>query len=318
MEIIKGLSKIKKYRYPVVALGTFDGVHRGHQVIIKEAVKRAKQKNGTSMVVTFEPLPKQLFDISCQPLLLTSLDTKIKYFKILAPEILVILDFNTSLAQMTAKEFMEDVLVKKIGLKEIMVGENYRFGKNREGDVDFLKKNTGPYHFLLKCIPVLKIGKEIISSTHIRTLIKEGQIEKAQQFLGHPYKINGKVIGGERVGRVLAYPTANIQYNQGQILPLGVFIVWVKIGRKSYKGICNIGHRPTFREYHQINSLPRVEVHLLDFKKNIYNKKIEIILIKKIRSERKFADEQALKCQIKNDERLARRYLKSGNFSCKK
>jgi len=303
MKVIYGLSKIKKYKKPVIALGIFDGVHRGHQRILKAVVGKAKRIKGTSMVVTFWPDPHKQESIY-------SLEHRLRLIESNGIEICIVIKFNKKFCGTSAEDFVRDILVNKIGARYVYVGRNFRFGKHAGGNFKTLNRLSRTYDFKLKLFDIIKINNKPISSTYIRRLITRGELNSAGKLLSRPVSVLGTVIKGSSLATRLGFPTANINPHH-EVLPTpGIYAVLVIFDNKKFKGVCYIGTRPTFSRQ---GGIPRryvggkqqnqkhVEVHIFNFKKDIYGKYLEIQFIKKIRDDRKFNSAQDLVQQIKKD-----------------
>lgn len=303
---IKEISRPKESS--VITVGIFDGVHRGHAYIIKKLVKNAKKTKRKSAVVTFHPHPfSSLYPKKIIPLL-SSLDHRLRLFEKLDVDIALVVGFNKTISLMSPENFVKNILVKKLGMKEMLVGEDFVFGKKRGGDIKLLKKLSKKYNFKVKKIKLLKKKRKKISSTYIRSLILKGRIKESSALLARPVSILGTVKGGTRTGRVLGFPTANVDPHHEAIPPSGVYAVYAKLEGRKYCGILNIGFRPTFHPMHYAPE-PSIEVHILDFNKIIYNKDIEIIFVKRLRPEKKFNDMGTLKKRIAKDILRARKIL---------
>mgnify|MGYP001574225166 CR=1 FL=1 len=290
MKVIYGLSKIKKYKKPVIALGVFDGVHRGHRRILKAVVDKAKQIKGTSMVVTFWPDPhreKSLY----------SLEHRLKLMESIGIEVCIVIKFNKEFSIISAEDFIRDILVNKIGAQYIYVGRNFRFGKQARGDFKTLDKVSHIYNFKLKLFDIIKINNQPISSTYIRRLITKGKLNTARKLLSRPVSVLGTVIKGTSLAGRLGFPTANIDPHHEVLPPSGIYAVSVIFNHKNFQGVCYIGSKPTLKR--QIEK--HIEVYIFNFRKNIYGKYLEIQFIKKIREERKFSSLESLAQQVKKD-----------------
>lgn len=313
MKIVRGLRGIKKLakRSSVVTIGVFDGLHIGHKEIIEMVVKRAKKLNLKSVVLTFDPHPlKVLHSTSWIPSLL-SLNHRIKLIEELGVDFLAVLNFTKTISNLSPEKFVKDILISKIGVKEIYVGENFYFGKGAEAGTDALKGLAERFGFGAEIVKPIRIGKDIVSSSLIRKLIMSGDIEKASKFLGRPMSILGTVVSGSRLARVLGYPTANINPHHEAIPPSGVYAVLARLKNRVFKGVLNIGTRPTF--YSPRDPEPTIEVHIFDFDERIYGKEIEILFIEKLRDEAKFKNRDELIEQIRKDEKLARAILREAS-----
>lgn len=300
MKVIFGFDKVKRLNKPVVALGVFDGVHRGHIRILKNAARKAYAIGGKSVVVTFWPHPQKEES-------LYSLEHRIKQIASIGIDICIVVNFSSSFSKISAKDFIKDYLFKKIHPCYVYVGRNFRFGKNAAGDFRILKELAKAYGFKLRIFNVVKIRRRPISSTYIRYLIKNGKLSYAQSLLGKPVTVFGTVIKGISLGRKLGFPTANIDPHHEVIPPVGVYAVRIMYDSKRLDGVCNIGVKPTF--FFNKTSNPDVELHIINFRDNLYRKDLEIQFIKKIRNEKKFSSPGVFKEQIKKDIKLAKSIL---------
>ncbi len=279
-----------------LALGFFDGVHLAHQKVIVSAVDFAKKNNTKSAVITFKEHPLCYLKNFSANYILTRSDSY-KIIENLGIDYLFELDFS-KISSLSAKEYLENILVKYFKPAGIFTGFNHTFGANREGNSDFLKKFQKVYNYEYHEVPAIIINNKIISSSAIRNYIKKGELENANLMLGQEFKISGRVIEGNKIGRTIGFPTANIIYPQNIIqMPYGAYFVKVSLNNKIYSGIANYGVRPTIDK--DLRSL--IEVNVFDFDNNIYNENIEIFFIKFIRPEQKFIDLDKLKEQIEKD-----------------
>lgn len=300
MRVICGINKIKKFKKPVAALGVFDGVHRGHQRILKAAVDKARSIKGTSMAVTFWPDPhreKSLY----------SLEHRLRLIEGLGIDVCIVIRFSEAFSRISAEDFVKNILVKKIGARYVYVGKNFRFGRKGEGDSKTLFSLSRSYNFKLKAFDMVKINGKPISSTYIRGLITDGKINTAAKLLARPVSVLGTVIKGTSLATKLGFPTANIDPHHEVLPPSGIYAALIIYNNKKFKGACYIGRRPTLtkgRDKH-------IEVHIFNFKKNIYGKDLEIWFIKKIRDDKRFGSLESLASQIKKDVFSARQILAS-------
>ena len=299
---IKDINFIEKNRY--VALGVFDGIHLGHRDLIESAVNKAKKNNGLSIVVTFEPHPDRIIFPKNHILHITTLQEKIEIIGTMEVDILFILKFGVWIKNMQPKVFILRILNEKLRANEIFVGFNYKFGFNGKGDTKFLKKYEKLYNYKSNIIKAKTINGKIISSTLIKKYIKNGNIKEAVKLLGHQYSISGKVITGKNIGtNVMKIPTANLMVHEEKIIPgNGVYFTKVIVENKRYYGLMNVGIRPTF------NGKDRsIEVHVMDFDKNIYEQDITCHVLDKIRDEKYFDSVEGLRKQIIQDISIARK-----------
>lgn len=309
MKVIYGLNRIKKFKKPVVALGVFDGVHRGHTHILRSALRTAKRIKGTSIALTFNPHPQKEDS-------LYSLEHRLRLIDKLGIDICIVINFNRTFSRILAEDFIKDILVTKINARYICVGKNFRFGKGAKGDLRLLYKLSDIYNFKLKIFDVIKINHRPISSTYIRRLITKGYLEAAKRLLSRPVSILGTVIKGASLAKRLGFPTANINPHHEVLPPSGVYAAKVVLNNKKLDGICYIGTKPTFSRQSGIpqnagedEESKRIEAYIFNFNKNIYGRYLEIQFIKKIRGEQRFESHQALVEQVQKDIIAARRIL---------
>jgi len=307
MKVISSLEDIKEpFAYAVITVGNFDGVHIGHQGLLKEVKKRADKMSGTSIVLTFEPHPLKVLKEKKIPLI-TPFERKIELIEKLGIDVVICLPFTREFSKVSAREFVEEILLKKIGMKEIVVGYDYTFGHKREGNIDLLKKLGDELGFKVCILGPILVDNMIVSSTRIRNLIMEGELEKVKILLNRYYQVSGEVIAGhDRGGRLLGFPTANLKLVNEVFPKNGVYVVEVIYNNKVYGGVTNIGFKPTFG-----NDALSVETHILDFDQNIYGKKIKLNFIKRLRNEKRFSSIEALAAQIKRDIEEARKILQN-------
>lgn len=278
-----------------LALGYFDGVHLGHQAVIKSAVDFARQNGTPSAVITFKDHPCCYFWGVCPKYILTR-EYREKYISALGIDYLFELDFE-KLADLTADEYLEKILIKYFKPKSISTGFNHNFGHNKTGNVEFLKHNASIYGYEYLALPPERYNGEVISSTKIRTLLSDGKIETANSMLGRNFIIKGEVIKGQQLGRTIGFRTANLRYPAELIdIPFGVYSVNVNYNNTQFRGIANFGVRPTVNGKGTL-----LEVHILDFDRDIYGEVLEVEFIKMIRREHKFNSLAELKFQIKSD-----------------
>ncbi len=282
----------------ILCLGNFDGLHLGHQYIIKKVIKEAKSFNCPAAVLTFRPHPANVLKASLAIKMLMRFDERLELLDRLGVQICYVINFDRQFSKLSARDFIKDILVSKINPKKVIVGGNFHFGKNCTGDVRLLKKLSSDYQFDLEVIRPRKVLNMRVSSSLIRKLLESSRIGKANRFLARPYSIQGDLIAGRRLGRRIGFPTLNINYNSKIVLPLGIFSGFIHIAERFYRAVIYIGFQPSLGQRH---NKPVLEVHVLDFKKNIHSKKLEVFLIKKIRSEKKFKSLEDLKKAIKKD-----------------
>ncbi len=308
MELIKNIDKIKSpYKNAVITTGNFDGVHKGHQKLLAKVKAKAGSINGTAIAITFEPHSLKILQKDTLLNHITPFEQKKELLSDADLDVLICIPFTTEFASISAKDFVENILVQQIGMKVIVVGNDYTFGKGREGNIDFLKKygeKTG-FEVIVEDWKQMDGQSERISSTNIRKLITDGKVEEAEKMLGRHYQVRGTVLKGrDRGGKLLGFPTANINLLDELRPKNGVYAVTVIIEGILYSGVANIGYSPTFGD-HEFT----VEVHILDFNSNIYNKKIKVNFISRLRDEKKFSGIQELSDQIKTDTENAKKIL---------
>lgn len=308
MKLIEHIEKIQKpFNNTVITIGNFDGVHIGHQSLFHTVIEKAAAIGGTSIAMTFEPHPIKVLKQNGHPPLITLYEQKVELITKTGIDVLICVPFDHGFASVTARAFVEDLLVKRIGMKAIVVGKDYTFGKNREGNLDLLKTYGDHLNFEVVVLDWIQLSKwpGRISSTRIRELVMEGKVSEAENLLGRFYQIRGTVTTGrDRGGKLLGFPTANIILQDELCPKTGVYAVTVECLNGTYKGVANIGYSPTFNDH-----VFTVEVHLLDFNKNICGKKIRVNFIKRLRDEKKFSDISDLSKQIQNDIEKARGIL---------
>lgn len=307
MKLFNSLESIKKpFKNAVITVGNFDGVHRGHQALFKETIKYAKRKDGTSVVITFDPHPLKILKENGPPVI-TRYDQKIELISKSGVDVIISIPFTKQFARLTADIFLKQILIEKIKMQIIVIGEDYTFGKQRSGNINFLKEQSEKLNFKVIIPDLIKTAGssvEKISSTKIRNIIMKGDVKLAPKLLGRFYQIRGKVVQGrKRGGDLLGFPTANIKLHDELCPKIGVYVVTVEYQFNVYRGVANLGYSPTFDDH-----LFTVEVHILDFNKNIYGERIRINFIEKLRDEMKFSGIEELSKQIKKDIEKARKY----------
>lgn len=289
------------------AIGIFDGVHRGHRYLIKKMLACAQRLEARGIVITFFPHPAHVLRPDVKLGYLTSLRDRLRLLRELGVAACVIVPFTRSFAKIPPQGFIQDILVKQLNVKAVFVGDDFRFGKDRRGDIALFEQCGHDLGFEAHPVSALKEGRAIISSTRIRHLIAEGQLTEAAGLLGRSVSVSGKVVRGVQRGKKLGFPTANIAYEADILPPQGVWVTMLVLGKNKYPAMANIGTRPSFDK--QISKL-HLEVHILDFSKNIYGKDVEVEFLKRIRNEKKFSSPQDLIRQIQKDASFARKYFK--------
>lgn len=291
----------------LVTVGTFDGVHRGHQALLRRLRERAAEHQLVACIVTFEPHPQQVLG-SKPPLgILTPLPEKLELLRRLRPDEVLVLPFTSELARTEPEAFIRHYLVEPLQMRGILVGYDHRFGHNRQGDRELLQRLGSELGFFVEDFPPCLSQGEPISSSRIRRLLLEGDVETAAELLGYPYTVCGTVVHGDGRGRLLGFPTANIvPDNPEKLLPAyGVYIATTAIGGKLYGGLLSYGVRPTFGD----NLPPQLELYVLDFSGSLYNQRLCVSFWKRVRAEKAFATAAALRRQMKADESYCRQWL---------
>jgi len=303
MKIIKEIKNLK-IKKSVVAIGTYDGLHKAHQKIISTASKISKLKRIPFILFTFSNIPREY--INKKPIeKINTEEKKIELLKKYKVDYLIEIEFNDKIRYMKAEEFLENVLIKKFKAKYIVVGFNFKFGFNKKGNILTLKKYQKKHNYKLLIIRKIKCKHIVISSTIIRKLLKKGKVEEARIYLGYAPFINGKIIKGKGLGKKLGFPTINLLTEKNMIIKDGVYATITKINNELYKSVSSLGKNLTFNENEK-----KLETHILNFNKNIYNKKVSIYFIKRIRNIKKFQNEKELIEAIKEDIKKAKKILK--------
>ena len=300
MQVYYSIDEIPQIKNPVLTLGTFDGVHLGHQEIIAFLKESAKKINGETVLFTFHPHPRIVLHPNDHGMaLIQSIEERIKKLEKFGIDHLILFPFNKEFSRLTATEFVRDILVNKVQISLMTIGYNHHFGRNREGNLELLRELSTVYEFEVQEIPAFQKDNVNISSTKIRQAITDGDLTKANHYLGDPFRFEGKVVKGDQIGTKIGYPTANIQPTfKEQIIPkIGVYAVKVLYNGKDYKGMMNIGTRPTVSNSQE----KRIEVNLFDFNEMIYDCTVLVTVYKRIRAEQKFESMDALKEQLEND-----------------
>lgn len=308
MKIHQGLNAIQPIRNAVVTIGTFDGVHIGHREILQRLKEIALKNNGETVVVTFWPHPRLvLFPDDDSLKLLSTFEEKADILLNLGIDHLVAIPFTKEFSNLTSEQFTRQVLIEKIGTKMLVIGYDHRFGKNREGSFEHLKANEKEYGFKVEEISKQEIDNIAVSSTKIRKALEIGDVKTANSYLGQHYSLSGKVVEGNRIGRKIGFPTANIEIvEKFKLVPAdGVYAVKVFLDDRTYQGMLNIGNRPTIGDDKR-----SIECNIFNFSADIYNSKIKVELIERVRAELKFENVEQLKQQLEMDQLLVKSFLK--------
>ncbi|MBN1918534.1 MAG: bifunctional riboflavin kinase/FAD synthetase [Verrucomicrobia bacterium] len=306
MRIIHGLRDMAPLDEPVVVtIGTFDGVHVGHQAILQRVVETARARDAASVVITFEPHPRVVLGRPEEGLLLTSAAHKLQLIAAQGVDLCVVVRFDRTLADIDAEAFVRDLLAGRFRLQAVVIGATSRFGKNASGDARFLQQCGVGMGFDVEVVEPVRVDDMIVNSTVIRTLVQGGELDQAAAFLGRPFSLLGTVVQGATRGRRIGYPTANLDPTNEVVPPCGVYVVRVRLGGRDrlagreLGGVLNVGLRPTFEDPDQVSRA--IEVHILDFDELIYGRELEVIFCRKLREERRFESVELLREQIRRD-----------------
>lgn len=313
MDVFHSLEEYRPEKHTVATIGTFDGVHFGHRAILEMIIREAKERNGKSLLISFHPHPRLVLFPENNPLrLLHSLDEKISVLADLGLDRLLLLPFTREFSRTSSQVFIKDILVKKVQMEQIVIGYDHRFGKNRGGGIDELRNFGEELDFGVEEIPPQAIDEANVSSTKIRKALKGGDIVTANKFLGYRYGFDGLVVHGEKQGRLLGYPTANMQpVDERKLIPAdGVYFVKVMAQDTWYFGMMNIGRKPTMGEFERSH-----EVNIFDFEGDLYNQVIRVEFVDWIRGELKFDSLDELITAIQGDEVFCRKRIKSISLS---
>ena len=309
MEIIYGLDKCSEIQGMALALGNFDGVHRGHREILNITVQKAREIKVKSAVLVFDPHPLNLLKPESRPQILTPLLEKASLMEELGIDLLLVIPFDRQFASLKPKEFVKKILVDCLQVKEVVVGFDYSFGREGSGRAEDLKQMARLYGFKVHVVQPVTFNKKIVSSSLVRDLILQGRMKEASVYLGYHYFIRGQVIPGEGRGKFLGYPTANLEVPLERIIPAdGVYLTNVTYEKQNYYGLTNIGYNPTFR-----GTIKTIETHIVNFEHSIYESELRLAFLQKIRDERPFSSSEKLKEQIKLDLHQALKIIKSFN-----
>jgi riboflavin kinase / FMN adenylyltransferase len=304
MKIFHGLndSKITPTKR-AIAIGIFDGVHRGHQKILDTLLRKARKNKARAMVVTFDPHPNKVLRHEPAPPIILSLKHRLRLLDRMGIDEAVVIHFDKKFSKISHTRFTE-LLLKRLGLVALSVGHDFRFGNKGLGNEDYLKGKSRALGFSLSIAKPLKYQREIISSTRIRQLIEKGNLKKAEKMLGRPVSVYGDVVRGRGRGKKVGFPTANLNPHHETLPPSGVYAAWGYLGKRKLKGVIHIGQRPTFKD-----KQASLEVHFLHFNRNIYGKELELIFVSKLRETKRFRDMATLAKAIKNDAKKAAKLL---------
>jgi len=308
MKVYRSLETYEKGEKPVATIGTFDGVHFGHQIILNNVIQSARSIGGESVVISFDPHPRLFLYPDDNPMrLLQTVEEKIERMDLLGIDKLLLIPFDKRFSRLTSHQFIEQILVETVGIQKIVIGYDHRFGKNRTGSIEELREYGGRHGYEVEEIPAQEINDAKVSSTKVRRALEEGDIATANEYLGYAYPVSGKVIEGEQLGRKLGYPTANVMpEDRYKLIPAdGVYLASIEVRGTIYHGMLNVGKKPT------VGTFPRgIEINIFDFSEDIYGETVTIRFLDWIRPDRKFDSLEALVAAIDQDkldclERLA-------------
>lgn len=306
MKIFTNLSNFKSTNKTFVTIGTFDGVHIGHQKVIKKLIKSAKKNKATAVLLTFFPHPRMVLQKDLEIKLINTINERKKLLDSLGLDILIIQEFSMEFAKLSALDFVRNILVNSLNISKLVIGYDHHFGKNREGNFEQLKEYGYTYNFKVNKISQKEISDITVSSTKIRNAIENGEIEKANSYLGYNFMLTGSVVEGKNLGEKIGFPTANLHIVEAyKLIPkTGAYIVKSNIDGKQVFGMMNIGFRPTVSGKNQT-----IEVHFFNFDTQIYGKTIQIDILKFLREEQKFDSVEALKNQLAKDKKTSENYI---------
>ncbi len=306
----KGANAFSSTRSTAVTIGTFDGVHAGHQKIIERLVKAAEVGNLESVILTFFPHPRMVLQKESDIKLINTIQERAQILEKTGIDHLVVHPFTHQFSRLSAREFVRDILVKKLRAKKVIIGYDHRFGRNRTADIEDLRNFGQEFGFEVEEISQQEVEEVAVSSTKIRKALQEGHVEKANRYLQHPFTLTGNVIRGRGLGKEFEYPTANIEIKEEyKLIPKnGVYVVRAMIDGHQYFGMMNIGTNPTVGGEEQ-----SVETHFFQLDKDLYGKELQVELLVRIRDEKKFPSVEVLKIAMKQDEAFSRQYIKD-NF----
>ncbi|WP_299006314.1 bifunctional riboflavin kinase/FAD synthetase [uncultured Tenacibaculum sp.] len=308
MEITHSIFDFTPTQKTIVTIGTFDGVHIGHQKIIEKLVHEAKSSEKKSVLLTFFPHPRMVLQKDVSIKLINTIDERAQHLEKLGLDYLIIHPFSKEFSRLTALDFVRDVLVNRLNISKLIIGYDHHFGKNREGNIEQLTEYSHLYDFTVEEIPAQDIDEVSVSSTKIRKALANGQLKTANNYLGYNFSLTGKVVNGKQLGGKIGFPTANIDvFEEYKLIPkTGVYVVKSTIHNASVYGMMNIGNRPTVDGEYQT-----IEVHFFDFNQNLYDKELTIELLYFLRDEQKFDSVPDLISQLKKDKETSLNYLKT-------
>jgi riboflavin kinase/FMN adenylyltransferase len=308
LKIVENIASFFTDEKTFVTIGTFDGVHFGHQKILEKLVSEAKKAGKKSVLLTFFPHPRMVLQKDATIELINTIEERSKLLEKTGLDYLIIHPFSKAFSKTTALEFVKDILVSTFNISKLIIGYDHHFGKNREGNIDQLTEYSNLYDFTVEEIPAQDVNDVSVSSTKVRRALATGNLKTANNYLGYHFMLNGLVVNGKQLGGKIGYPTANIDVKEDyKLIPkTGVYVVKSSIENKTIFGMMNIGNRPTINGNHQT-----IEVHFFDFNQDLYGKNLTVELLYFLRDEHKFDSVDSLILQLKEDEDTARKYIKN-------
>ena len=307
MKLFHGTDNAEIARPTVLTLGVFDGLHLGHQLIMRTVVERARELRAVPTVITFDPHPRAVLHPESAPPLLQTFDQKIEAFGVLGIEQSIVIRFDTQFAQVRAEDFLREVVRERLQAREVYLGRGFAFGRNREGNIELLQAASSRLGFHADEVPEVRLRGRRISSSLIREMLAAGRVNLARRMLGRPYGVEGRVVRGDERGRTLGFPTANLQPHNRVIPQRGVYVTATLIEGTWRRSVTNVGVRPTFRAGGE--SEPSVETYVMNWQGDLYSDVVRVRFLHRLRAERKFASVAELKAQIERDAARAARYF---------
>ena len=306
MRVYHQVSDFASPCHPAATVGVFDGVHKGHLEIINRLSIVARERNCESVIITFEPHPRLVLPHHAEVRLLQTLDEKLKRFELAGVDVVLVIPFDKEFSKITPHDFISNILVDRLHVSHIITGYDHFFGQNRQGDFDMLSEMGKQFHFTVDELPMVSLGSNTVSSSAVRRALIDGNVNMAASMLGYNYSISGEVVTGNKIGRNLGYPTANLKpNNEHKLIPAqGVYVSLIEVAGIVHKGMSNIGYRPTI----DADRLT-IEANIFNFDEDIYSKQITLSFVERIRSEQKFSSLAALQLQLNNDKLAAEQFF---------
>lgn len=304
MRIFESLDFSEKFKAPVLTIGNYDGVHLGHRTIIEIVKQKAREISGTSMLMTFNPHPLHVLRPEKEPPLITPLEEKKKLIAAAGIDVLIVVPFTEEFSQTPPELYVRDILVGKLGIRELVVGYDFKFGRGGRGDLDGMRKYAHACGFSLDVVDAVIMDGEKVGSNKIRKVIQAGDLDKASHFLGRPYMLSGRVVGGQGRGRTFGFPTVNLETSSNLIPANGVYISELGFNEGRLASVTNVGYNPTFGQQERT-----IETFILDYNGDLYDRSVRLFFHRKIRDEIRFNDVEELRKRIEIDVEVAREYF---------